>query len=389
MIELVTGVPGAGKTLLAVGKVIAPMVGTKLTDIDGNSFERRFCIGGISDLILDHEPIDVPTIDPETMRDEWTGIVRRPGTPPVEWVRRVDDFDPDTNKKITRWEPCDQPENVDRPGPDYRRVPMSAACWWLWCQPGDVIVIDECQRLFRPFASGRKIPGFIAMLETHRHYGIDMVLITQHPNLIHSNVRALIGKHRHVRRLVGGMQRVVYEWDRCSSPDKTRDALSNKPWRPDKSTYQLYKSAEIHTKQSFAVSPALVFAFVGLLALPLVLWYSYSRVTSSLASSAAPAAAPVAAASSAAAPAAPAALPVPVVAPGPVVAASAPDAVLAAASAPQIGGCISDRVRCRCWYSDGTIANVARDVCNRVVGIAGDGVPLQPARSEWVAALPG
>lgn len=327
MIELVTGVPGAGKTLLAVGKVIAPMVGTKLTGLDGQQFERRFCIGGISDLILDHEPMDVPVIDPETMRDEWTGVVRRPGTPPVEWVRRVDDVDDVTGKRVSRWEPSDPPENPDRPGADYRRVPMSAACWWLWCQPGDVIVIDECQRLFRPFASGRKIPGFIAMLETHRHYGIDMVLITQHPNLIHSNVRALIGKHRHVRRLVGGMQRVVYEWDRCSSPDKTRDALSNKPWRPDKSTYQLYKSAEIHTRQSFAVSPALVFAVLGLLALPGALWYAYARVTSSVTASARPVAV-VAAASEPAVP-----QPVSVIQPDPVqpvAPASAPELVAAA-----------------------------------------------------------
>lgn len=386
MIELVTGVPGAGKTLLAVGKVIAPMVGTKLIGLDGQHFERRFCIGGISDLILDHEPMDVPVIDPETMRDEWTGVVRRPGTPPVEWVRRVDDVDEVTGKRVSRWEPSDPPENPDRPGADYRRVPMSAACWWLWCRPGDVIVIDECQRLFRPFASGRKIPGFIAMLETHRHYGIDMVLITQHPNLIHSNVRALIGKHRHVRRLVGGMQRVVYEWDRCSSPDKTRDALSNKPWRPDKATYDLYKSAEIHTRQSFAVPPALVFAVLGILALPGVLWYAYSRVTSSVTASAQP----VAVAAAVPVPAVP--QPVSVIQPDPVqpvAPASAPELVAAAASAPTLGGCISDRVRCRCWNTDGTIANVARDVCNRVVGIAGDGVPLQPARSEWVAALPG
>jgi zona occludens toxin len=242
VIELITGTPGAGKTLMTVGRVLRPMVGATLRDSDGKEHLRRLCIGGIPDLLLPHELLTVKAFDPEKGGEPSDGRERKPGEPPL---------------------------------PD---VEMRADNWWQWCLPGDVIVVDECQRLFRPMASGRKLPLFIAMLETHRHYGIDMVLITQHPQLIHSNVRALVGKHRDVRRLFGGFQRMVYEWDRCSSVERRKDATAV-PWRPDKSVYSLYKSSEIHTKQKFSIPLPLIVAGVMVFGLPAALWAAYSRVT--------------------------------------------------------------------------------------------------------------
>nr|DAU36214.1 MAG TPA: zonular occludens toxin [Inoviridae sp.] len=225
-IHLTTGVPGAGKTLYTVAKVLRPMVGETL-EYQGKHVPRRLMIGGIPDLLLEHEPIDVQTIDPESYRDEWSSMRRDPGEPALD-------------------------------------VPHRADNWWLWCQPGDLIVIDECQRLFRPFASGRKIPGFIAKLETHRHYGVDFVLITQHPQLLHTNVRNLVGRHQHVRRMFGGKGTIIYEWDHCTHPDKIKTAGVTY-WRHDKSAFGLYKSAEVHTKPKVgAVWPIYVLAFAVL-----------------------------------------------------------------------------------------------------------------------------
>ncbi|MGC4062571.1 MAG: zonular occludens toxin domain-containing protein [Aquabacterium sp.] len=184
-------------------------------------------IGGIRDLLLEHEPIDVPVCDPESYKDEWTSYRREPGEAPLD-------------------------------------VPHSADNWWLWCMPGDLIVIDECQRLFRPFASGRRIPSFIAKLETHRHYGVDFVLTTQHPQLIHTNVRNLIGRHQHVRRMFGGKSTVIYEWDHCTHPDKVKSA-SVSYWRHDKKAFELYKSAEVHTKVHSPVPWPLVIAGIGVI----------------------------------------------------------------------------------------------------------------------------
>ena len=74
----------------------------------------------------------------------------------------------------------------------------SMATWYNWAPPGAILVIDECQRVFRPRPSGSKVPDFVAELETHRHRGLDFFLLTQHPRLIDANVRSLIGHHTHI-----------------------------------------------------------------------------------------------------------------------------------------------------------------------------------------------
>ena len=59
---------------------------------------------------------------------------------------------------------------------------------WYELPIGSLVVIDECQRWFRPMANGSKVPEHVSQLETHRHLGIDIIFITQGPKLIHSNV---------------------------------------------------------------------------------------------------------------------------------------------------------------------------------------------------------
>lgn len=354
MIELITGTPGAGKTLMTVGRVLRPMVGTKLRDIDGNEHVRRLCIGGIPDLLLPHEPVLVRTFDPEKGGEPSDGRERKPGDPPL---------------------------------PD---VEMRADNWWQWCLPGDVIVIDECQRLFRPMASGRKLPMCIAMLETHRHYGIDMVLITQHPQLIHSNVRSLIGKHRDVRRLLGGFQRMVYEWDRCSSVERRKDATAI-PWRPDKSVYALYKSSEVHTKQKFSVPLPLIVAGVMLIGLPVALWAAYSRVTGAFTGerTAKSAPAPARAASSAELgnavyrPASPADSASAVLV-AETVAESASDA---RPGRGQFAGCIAIAGRCSCFDKLGYSVKVDDDVCRHSSREYGRMIPY-PVAAESPSVVP-
>lgn len=356
MIELITGTPGAGKTLMCVSRVLRPMVGAKVTDLDGNTHERRLCIGGITDLLLPHESVTVRPFDPEKAGEPSDGRERKPGDPPLD-------------------------------------VEMCGHNWWQWCMPGDVIVIDECQRLFRPMASGRKLPLFIAMLETHRHYGIDLVLITQHPQLIHGNVRSLIGKHRHVRRLFGGLQRMVYEWDQCSAVDRRKDATAA-PWRPDKSAYELYKSAEIHTKSSFSVPLPLIVAGLMLVGLPASLYYAYNRVTGAftgerVAGISKPVPAPVAL------PGSPGGVPGGVAqaqsvqpvgwpASGPVqgLPASAPDRVV-------LAGCIADAARCKCWSVAGLAVDVPAQQCREAIGHPGAAIPVRAAASSvWLDSLP-
>lgn len=222
--SLVTGLNGAGKTLYTVA--------TKLRDVPkqtveyrGEKITRRLVVGGIRDLLIEHEMMDVPELDPESWRDEWADKKRDPGTEPHEDVL------------------------------------CSILNWWLWCKPGDVIVVDECQRVFRPMPSGKRVPMFINKLETARHYGVEFIYLTQHPQLLHVNVRKLCGPHEDVRRIFGSNRVMVYMWDRVSNPDAIAKATS-RYWKHDKAAFSLYKSAEMHGK----FGQRLPFAVWGLLA---------------------------------------------------------------------------------------------------------------------------
>ena len=135
---------------------------------------------------------------------------------------------------------------------------------WFECPPGAIVIIDECQRVFRPRTISKDVPDFVAKLETHRHLGIDLYLITQHPMLADSAIRRLTGNHRHIVRRFGMQSSTIHQWDgvkdQVEKPSSRAD--SNKTvWAFDKSVFNLYKSAELHTvKRSLPKRMLLVLA---------------------------------------------------------------------------------------------------------------------------------
>ncbi|WP_455934115.1 zonular occludens toxin family protein [Neisseria sp.] len=127
----------------------------------------------------------------------------------------------------------------------------SIQTWPKWAPPGAIIVVDECQRIFRPRPNGSKVPDYVAELETHRHRGLDFLLITQHPRLIDVHLRSLIEHHTHFSKTNLGLRRKL-EWTTGGAKDpesraNIKEALIS-VYRLDKSVYGLYKSAEEHTK---------------------------------------------------------------------------------------------------------------------------------------------
>jgi zona occludens toxin len=121
---------------------------------------------------------------------------------------------------------------------------------WMDCPPGSIIVIDECQRIFRNRTISSTVPDYVAALETHRHKGVDLVFITQHPMLVDPALRRLVGRHRHMVRIWGSEASTIHEWnavrESCDKPASRKDSESKK-WLFDRTCYQYYKSAEVHT----------------------------------------------------------------------------------------------------------------------------------------------
>lgn len=119
---------------------------------------------------------------------------------------------------------------------------------WMECPPNSIVVIDEAQRVFRPRSHGSNVPKYVSDLETHRHLGIDVFLITQHPMLIESNVRRLGGMHFHVVRKWGGQAATVHEWGQVKEAcDKQRDDSVRHKFAYPREVFGYYKSAEVHT----------------------------------------------------------------------------------------------------------------------------------------------
>lgn len=221
MIELRTGVPGAGKTLHMVWRLSQLMKSWNTKPSEA----RPVFVLGITDLNLPHSPVPLKSVQ-----------INRAGAPSLV--------------------------------PDWDAMPE-----------GSLVIIDEAQGCFPPRSSASTPPEHVAWLNTHRHKGFDIWLTTQHPKLIDASVRALVGKHMHCRRLFGMKKSAVYEWDACSDSLSGMNNSVKSFFNFPKSVYACYKSAEIHTKQSFKLP---LWLFIPLIAVVMgVLFFpSAARVLS-------------------------------------------------------------------------------------------------------------
>lgn len=215
MLTLITGTPGAGKSLKAVWDFARHVPGSTV-EMDGKPIQRRL-LSNIKGLLIEHVYITGADLDN----------------------------------------------------------------WHTWAQPGDLIMFDEVQEVWRPRGLGTKVPDCIGALETHRHLGVDIILISQHPMLVDPNIRRLVNQHIHVRRLTKRMA-MCYEWDHCSNPQSTKTAMHAGLWRHPKAAYGLYKSAQLHTKPTARLPKVAWFGLVAIAGAAYAFPTAYDRLGQSL-----------------------------------------------------------------------------------------------------------
>ncbi len=311
MITIITGTPGAGKTLYAISKLLRSLVGTFVEqEVDGVKVQiPRTIFTNINGLLIDHELID------------------------------------------------------EREGGGLHD-------WHKWAKPGSVIVFDEVQRAWPPRPNGSKVPEDLSALDTHRHMGVDFILITQNVMQVDRHIHALGGRHLHVRRMGNMGLTIVYEWDHVSRQLMYSKALTKSPWRYDKSVFQLYKSAELHTKQPRKLPGLVWFIAAGLIGLTYFMPTVYGRIQDRVANGgAAPGTGVASLAKQPGTPALPASAPYgsgfPTMPPpnrrgGPL---GTP------VDAPEVmAGCVSMRGVCSCFNSKGAKVNAEPEVCLASVG---------------------
>lgn len=120
---------------------------------------------------------------------------------------------------------------------------------WRDCPDGSVVIYDEAQRDFPQRSNSSAVPELVRAMETHRHRGFDIFIVTQHPNQVDHWLRRLVGRHDHLRRL-GGMGRVALTTadSVMELPVGVESAAGEKSfWKYPRSLYEAYESATFHT----------------------------------------------------------------------------------------------------------------------------------------------
>lgn len=122
---------------------------------------------------------------------------------------------------------------------------------WISCPDGSLIFIDEIQEFTRHVqtkAKTEELPEHFTLLEKHRHRGIDIFIVTQHPMFIHTHLRRLLEKHTHMQRAIGLPYSNMRQWHNvCNEPEDAKNATIQNGctveiYRPNKQVFQFYTS---------------------------------------------------------------------------------------------------------------------------------------------------
>ena len=168
--------------------------------------------------------------------------------------------------------------------PNWNILTLDEVMRWWELPEGSVVIIDECQDIWRPRGQGKAVPEHVEKLEKHRHLGFDFVLTFQFPTQIDTVVRNLITDHFHSHRAMGFGGRTVFHFDYlCLDPlSKAKQKTATKKIKKfNKEIFDLYESASIHTAKSRI--PWFIYLLpVLIILLPILGYVIYDRVFNNL-----------------------------------------------------------------------------------------------------------
>ena len=155
---------------------------------------------------------------------------------------------------------------------------------WYELPKGSVVVFDECQDIFPVNTSRKGAPAeSLSLFAKHRHYGIDIFLITQEPRNVDAFVRRLVGLHRHHARHFGTQKIKIHEWqNRCCEDvhdwHQKQESLVTQS-SIDSKYFGVYHSAEVHTHKSRLPWMKLSLICFAFLLIPTLVYYAWSSIS--------------------------------------------------------------------------------------------------------------
>ena len=161
---------------------------------------------------------------------------------------------------------------------------LSAHDMYEWIEKpeniGSIVIVDEAQDVWPARSAGSKIPENVQWLNTHRHQGIDIFVLTQGPKLLDQTLRTLVRKHYHIASNKMGM-RTLLEFQSCADdPLKMVSNGFSSIYTLDKKVYDLYESAEVHTVNKVKRSKWFYTLPVIILLIPVFVGLSYKMLSS-------------------------------------------------------------------------------------------------------------
>ncbi len=223
-ITLITGTPGAGKTLMAL--------------------QRTLLEGGIKD------QSSFSTIYAQMHDLHETNKVHRPIV-----VCGVEGLKPDLF------------------------IEMENALDWEQYEDGTLFLIDEAWKWFGvQDAKIKTDPRFLNLAE-HRHRGMDFILTAQMPAQLHTHLRGLVSPHLHVSRKFNTKTTVQYEWPSVQANPNSVTAKTTaieKIWMQPKPLYEVYQSATMHTMKAKIPLKVMMIPIIALAVLALLGGAAYS-----------------------------------------------------------------------------------------------------------------
>jgi len=147
--------------------------------------------------------------------------------------------------------------------------------WRNTIPPGSIVIVDEVAEMIPQRLKGAA-PPWVDSLRTHRHQGLDLIFITQHPMDVDVTFRRLVNHHRHFYRQFGMRRATWLEMAGCDddpAPGVLKVGQISQSEGIDKSVFKLYKSTVLDTHKfripkKLAIAIAFVVGAVGLI------WYS-------------------------------------------------------------------------------------------------------------------
>lgn len=144
--------------------------------------------------------------------------------------------------------------NIDSLQLPWAELTLEEVCKWWELPPGSVIFVDECYKIFPTRKAGAVVPEHIQRLAEHRKDGYDFIFVCQKVmGQVDAFARGLVGRHIHLERIFNSNRVRWYEWQRCVdnvNDYHERKEAEKKTVQIDKTYFNAYKSAQIHTMKA-------------------------------------------------------------------------------------------------------------------------------------------